>query len=540
MNKIKDQDNDYLFKPFPGAQSEFLSCMCDRIFYGGARGGAKTLSLIIKAACNVIEYHYLYKGHDILPQEYEFADKNIKEHAVFVPDRIAIDYPDYVAVLIRRTFPDIVKNMKIMTDYYYTRLGGKWKERYHCYEFASGAKIFLNHCMDLEALRTFIGGNYNFVGIDEANQFPEDWIKQIETSLRSSNPNIKSQLCLTSNPGDIGHKWLKETFVDKCPPVNVGAPIYSKEYDVYYQIQKPGKIYHDEEKISYKFIPSKVFDNPAIINNDRNYVRKLKNLNPILRAMWLEGRWDVFTGLFFDNWNVMHNVIPQDKFVYGKDFSKNDWTLCRFYDYGTKNPFVCLFAAIDSKNNMVIFDEIYETGLSARKQAQLVNLYAKEKYNLTSSDFKYEIADPAYWTKGSSGDELISPAKYYEDEEIYLTPGNNDREAGAKVIYESFNTYKTQEDEEPIARIRFTDNCINCITTIPSLPADPLKPEKVDTRGDDHIFDALRYGAMETICHFMDNKPKNEGWREQLKKRRETYYYNYQNSNKVRKGYLYV
>jgi len=532
----------YIFEPHPGAQTEFLGCMADEIFYGGARGGAKTASLVIKAACNVIDYHYIYKNKKYSLEDYQKLSNDQKRYCHFLPTSIAIDQPDYVAVLIRRLYPDIVKNLKLECDKFYPLLGGKWKQTEHCWNFPSGAKIFLAQCHDQDALRTFMSGNYHFIGIDQAEQFPFEWIKQIEGSLRTSVGKFKTQLCLTGNPGDIGHKDLKEYFVDRCLPVNIGDKIYNEQYDVFWQPQKSGKTFYDKNGISIKFIPSKVFDNPAIIENDPKYVLRLKSMNEVLRAMWLEGRWDVFTGLYFDNWNIMHHVVTENEFIYGKHYDKYKYDICRFYDYGTKSPFVCLFAAVNRDTNRItIFDEIVEIGYSASQQANLVNEYSYEKYNLRPEDIKYEIADPAYWTKYSAGESLVSPAEYYSQAGINLIPGNNDREAGAKIVYEGLNVYY-DDNGEPYTGIRFTENCVNSITSIPTLPADPNHPEKVYTKADDHIFDALRYGCMEIIFPIVNKKKSIKGWRERLKEvaLKNKYHKRLDFPNVRRKGWMYA
>jgi len=341
-------------------------------------------------------------------------------------------------------------------------------------------------------LDNYIGGNYHFLGIDEANQFPEDWVEELATSVRSSTKALKPQVCLTSNPGNIGHTWLKRKFVDRCAPIPVGYRHYNKEFDVHYQPMKSAEPFIDEEGISYQFIPATVFDNPSLLENDKKYVRELKKLNPTLRAMWLEGRWDVFQGMYFDKWDEGTHVIDEDKFKYKKHFTKNTHELYRFYDYGTKEAFVCLFAAADNDGNVIIFDEIVEKGLAASEQAKLVNRIALERYGLGSDDFDLDIADPAYRTKHSEKEgTLYSPKMFYDDEGIFLTMGNNDRKAGAKVVYDGLRV--------PVAgvpRIRFTSNCEYSIETIPALPSKLNDPEDVDTDGEDHSYDALRYGVM--------------------------------------------
>ena len=496
------------YEPHEGKQREFLACSDDWVFYGGARGGGKSLMLAWKAALTPRKWHYESWGNPITEAEYRKLSSEGKKPQ-FVVDTISIDYPDYIALLVRRTYPQLERNLKPECDKLYKLYKASWQERNKCYQFPSGAKVYLVHCQDRRALDNYIGGNYNFLGIDEANQFPEEWVEELSTSVRTSNPILEPQICLTSNPGNIGHVWLKKKFVERCSPVPDGKPIYSDEFEVHYQKYKTGPAYTDDEGITYKFIPAKVFDNPTLCINDPGYVRKLKNLNSTLRAMWLEGRWDVFAGLYFDNWTFSHHVVPDKDFVYGKHFTKQTHSLYRFYDYGTKNPFVCLFAAVDKSENMIIFDEITETGLSASKQALRVKDYTWSKYKLTSSDFVDDIADPAYWAKHSEKDGVIySPQMYYADNDIMLSKGNNDRKVGAKVVYEGFEV-----PEKGVPRIRFKESCLESIDTIPNLPSKQNDPEDVDTEASDHHYDSLRYGVTKVLTGLLVERERKKGWR---------------------------
>ena len=182
------------------------------------------------------------------------------------------------------------------------------------------------------------------------------------------------------------------------------------------------------------------------------------------------------------------------------------------FDYGTKAPFVCLFAAVDRDQNMIVFDEIVETGLSASRQAKKVNAYTWKKYKLKPSDFQDDVADPAYWTKHSEKEgALYSPADFYADEGIYLYRGNNDRKAKAKVVYESLEV-----DNKGISKIRFTENCSYCIETIPNLPGAELDPEDIDTKSEDHAYDALAYGALKVLPSTVEEDVSKKGWRYQM------------------------
>ena len=475
---------------------------------------SKSFSLAWKVAFQPTVYYYVYENRRITRTEF-FALRAAGKDPKFIVEKMNIHHPDFIGILIRRTHPQLQRNLKPETDKLYRQYGGTWKERHNCYVFPSGAKIYLVHCIDRKALDDYIGGNYNFIGIDEVNQFPEDWVEMLETSLRTDNPEIRPQLCLTSNPGNLGHVWLKKQYVDKCKPIPDGPVIHNKEFDVDYQPYRTAPPYIDSEGISRTFIPATVFDNPSIINNDKNYVRKLKQLTPVLRQMWLEGRWDVFAGMFFDMWDPAKHIISGTEYNRYKkfgndDFNKNTHTLFRFYDYGTKAPFVCLFAAIGKDKRMIIFDEIVEKGMAASAQAQEVNSYTEQVWGLTQEDFADEICDPSYsFLTTEKDNERYSPLMYYEDEGIMLTTAARDRKIAAKVIYNALSGKNPD--------IRFTENCEYMIETLPNLPQKETDLEDVEDRGtDDHGYDALKYGATEVLQGGGVEEERETGWREDL------------------------
>jgi len=197
-------------KIHPGKQTEFIQCTKRWLFFGGARGGSKTFGGCYKIAYQAQTYHYEdYEGEKITKKKYKYLKKRLMNPRIVV-DTVSIDYPDYRALIIRRTFPDLEINVRPECDKLYLKdTNGNqfayWLDKKKCYVFPSGAKIFLVHCRDRNALTKYIGGNNHVVFVDEANQFPWEWMEDISSSCRSSHDIIKAQMILTSNPGGIGH-----------------------------------------------------------------------------------------------------------------------------------------------------------------------------------------------------------------------------------------------------------------------------------------------------------------------------------------------
>lgn len=356
------------FKPY-AKQTYFLGSNVYEILYGGARGGGKTFAMIHDAALHVRKFHYDESGGVVI-------------------DRQSIDYHDYTALILRRKYTDLVLNFKPKAQHVYKQLGAQWKEKEMCFVFPSGARIYLGYCNEGKDVDKYIGGNYHYLGVEEVGQFPEMWLRDIASSVRSTNKELPPLIRFTTNPGGVGHMWLKRKFVDKCPPV-LGETKHSDKFDVDYQEQNPGSVY-TENGVDRWYIPANVFDNPALVENDDTYVSTLKKLDPVKRGMWLHGKWDEMSGLFFDEFANEYHVIDERDF----ELDKSKCRIYRCVDYGTANPFACMFAAVYEDGKVIIFDEIYQTGLTPSMQAELI-VKATQEWGLEENDVHLTIVDPA-------------------------------------------------------------------------------------------------------------------------------------------------
>lgn len=449
-----------IFIPHP-KQEEMLQAYEDEVFAGGARGGGKSAAMAYDAA---------YKYRTTLP------DGTIK---------VSVDYPEYRALLIRRNYVDLERNFKPICDVIYKPYNAVWKERERAYTFPSGAKIHLVHMENANAIDNYIGGNYHYLGVEEANQFPESWIEKLKSSVRSANPELKALKRYTSNPGGIGHLWLKKYFYDTCPPINEGTA-HDDVYDVDYPILKTGNVYIDENGNSRKFIPALVFDNPSLYKNDPSYINNLKSIrDPTLKSMWLLGSWEAQTGAFFNEWSPLHHIISSDEFKLNKEANR----IYRAIDYGVSNPFACVFLQVSPSGHITIFDEIYKTNLVPSEQAKEI-LRVSKMWGLSEEDFDLTICDPAMRAKTHEylGQRASVVDIYMENGMKNIHFGNNDRVPGWQTFREYLHVPDYVEGDVMASRpyLVFTDTCIKCIETIPELIRSLKNPEDIDTLSDDH------------------------------------------------------
>jgi len=185
-----------------------------------------------------------------------------------------IDHPEFRALVIRRNSTDLddwIDRARTM----YAKVGGKATGNPPEFVFPSGAIIRTGHLKDESAYEKYQGHEYHRMLIEELTHIPrqEDYLKLI-SSCRSTVEGLKPQIFATTNPGNAGHEWVKERFVDCSSP---GEPTVDKQ---------TGR--------SRIFIPAKVNDNPHLMEKDPDYVRFLDGLPDGLRQAWRDGSWDDF------------------------------------------------------------------------------------------------------------------------------------------------------------------------------------------------------------------------------------------------------
>lgn len=161
--------------------------------------------------------------------------------------------------------------------------------------FPSGAIIRTGHLKDDQAYTKYQGQEYQRILIEELTQIPEEKrYLQLIASCRTTIPEIKTQVFATTNPGGVGHGWVKSRFIDPSPP---NIPFIDKT-------SGRGRIY----------IPATVDDNPTLVQNDPAYVGfldSLKDTDTELWKAWRLGDWDTFAGQFFREFKrSSHVVLP--------------------------------------------------------------------------------------------------------------------------------------------------------------------------------------------------------------------------------------
>ena len=229
-----------------------------------------------------------------------------------------------------------------------------------------------------------------------------------------------------------------------------------------------------------RFIPARLSDNPYL-SSQGDYEAMLLSLPEHQRKQLLEGDWDIKEGAAFTEFSRDHHVIEPF------DVPRN-WVKFRACDYGYGSYSAVLWFAVSPSEQLIVYRELYVSKVLATDLADMINELEAEDGNI-----KYGVLDSSLWHK--RGDTGPSLAEQMIQRGCRWRP--SDRSRGSRVSGKNEIHRRLQIDdltEEP--RLVFFNTCTNTISQIPAIPLDKKNPEDVDTRAEDHIYDALRYGVM--------------------------------------------
>ena len=433
QDHIKEQD--VIFKPNTGPQTQFLAASEREVFYGGARGGGKSYAMLVDPL------RYCHRA-------------------------------THRALLIRRTMPEL-RDLINHSQRLYSRAfpGAKWREQEKEWRFPSGAKIEFGYAENMTDVLRYQGQSYTWIGIDELPQYPTpDIYNFLRSSLRSVDPKIPVFMRATGNPGNVGSQWVREMFVNPSTP--------NKKFDV--QISTPVGI----RKISRRFIPAKLQDNPYLMQTDDYYIM-LASLPEVQKRQFLDGDWDAFDDSAFPEFKKQTHVVESFEIPKG-------WYRFRAADWGYSSPACCLWFAIDYDNNIWIYRELYVTKNTADQ-------FARKVLELEHGEYiNYGVLDSSTWAK--RGDVGPSIAETMIQNGCRWRPSDRSPKSRINGKLEMHKRFSINPDtKEP--GLMVLSNCRNLIRTLSTLPVDSNNPEDVDTKAEDHAYDALRYGCMSRPLH---------------------------------------
>lgn len=409
-----------------------------------------------------------------------------------------VNIPHYKGIIFRKTYPQLTELIdRSMAIYKRAFPRSTYNDQKHCWRFPSGAKIYFGSMQHEQDKTKYQGKAFDFIGFDELTHFTFSEYSYMFSRNRPTGPGTRCYIKASCNPGGIGHAWVKSRFITPAPPM---TPIKDK-----YQIILPNGHTITETR-SRIFIPSMVFDNQKLIQNNPKYVASLAMLPEKERNALMYGDWDSFEGQAFTEWKnaqfktgINGNMVPNNKFTHViEPFEIPDhWRIYRGFDWGYSKPFSVGWYVFDTKGKMYRICEYYGcTGQPNEGVKMEPHAVAKEirriedTHELLKGRKCIGIADPAIFDKstGPSIAESMEGNPYY----ISFSPADHKRIPGKMQVH-----YRLAFDERGDSMFQVFNTCKNFIRTLPDLIYSSKNVEDIDTDGEDHIYDEFRYVCME-------------------------------------------
>lgn len=414
-------------------QTKFHTSTAFETLYGGAAGGGKTAALVAEA----ITY--------------------------------AMENPKSRVYIFRRTIPELKQSVvpeiyKQTADYMEATKGIVYNAQDRVFTFTNGSLIQLAYLENPADMHRYQSAEIHCLLFDELTHFTQEEYEWVKSRVRGVGAFPKKVMAAT-NPGNIGHAWVKSYFIDIAAPETI------------YTDARSGK--------TRQFIPAKVIDHP-----DAQFIKEYTSvLNAIsdtnLRSALLDGNWDIFAGMAFNEWK-RETTEGTPWHVIAPFHVPAHWVKWFAYDYGYNSYCAGLWFTRDPNTERIfVYKELYEHAMSVSKQAETIHLMD------SGEQIRTRLADPSIWKQTGNVETGENIATILERAGLYFQPANNDRIAGKNAVHEALGVAP-----DGLPWMQVFSNCTNFIRTVPALPYDLHNPEKIDTRAEDHIFDCARYGLI--------------------------------------------
>ena len=434
------ENTEVIFTPNKGPQIDFLAAPEKEVLYGGAAGGGKSFAMLV----------------DLL----RYASNG-----------------NHRALLLRRTLSELTELVDQSRKLYPKAFPGAiFRESRNMWTFPSGATALFSYVDKDNDVTRYQGQSFTWIGVDELGQYPTPYVwNYLRSRLRTTDSNIETYMRASANPGGVGGWWLKKMFVDPAPP---NEPFWATDIDtkrvLRYGPNHPTK--PDEPLYQRRFIPARLTDNPYLMESGE-YEAMLLSLPEVERRRLLEGDWDVADGAAFSEFDRSVHVIDPFEVPY-------NWPRIRAADYGYSSPSCVLWGAVDWDGGIWIYREFYDKGYTGERLADIVNALEQEDPRMQIS-----VLDGACWSNHGTGPSI---AESMIRRGVRWIPADKNRLAGKIELHRRLGI--DERTEEP--KLKIFSTCTNLIRTLPTLPLSRTNSEDVDTKAEDHAYDALRYMCM--------------------------------------------
>ena len=373
-------------------------------------------------------------------------------------------------LMLRRTFGEFTWLLDTAAKIY--RGIAHWDAEKKAYIWPSGASLFFGFLEHDRHLSRYQGQPYTHLYFDELPEWPSPYqYLFMHSMMRTTDSKIHPQILGTGNPGRPGQGWVHQRFVAPMDPLELFTDRWTK--------------------FTRQFIPARLEDNPHVdIEQYDKALRSSAGNNRQLYLAFRYGDWSVWVGQAFPQWDPRIHVVRR--------FSPPiEWPRFASLDWGTRKPYAILYFAVSPDGQVFLYHEdygcepgTYDTGVNASGTdvAKQAGEYA------FGQGLNTMVIDKSIKDVLGHG---FTVADMFQEEGWSLIDADKSRVPGKNAVDALLDTFIGPDQSMPMFQVM--DCCRHFIRTFPTLVYNDRNEgqfEDVDTRGEDHLYDALRYFAM--------------------------------------------
>ncbi len=400
-------------------QKAFIDAPESEVLFGGAAGGGKSFGQIADALL------------------------------------FAVKYPKSKQLILRRSFPELDKSIIRVSLALFPKEIYSFNASSHTGKFKNGSLIDFGYCAAETDVYQYQSAEYDVIRFDELTHFTENQYIYLISRVRGANSYPK-QIKSSTNPGGIGHTWVKSRFVDPSP---AGVPFIGGD------------------GMSRIFLPALLDDNRFLSEGDPEYKKRLLALPEREKKALLLGDWNIFDGQYFTEFDRRLHVCEPFEIP-------ASWRKYRTVDYGL-DRLACLWIAASPDGVFYVYREYCESSLTISAAAKAISERTPK-----CEDIYATLAPPDLF--GRTQETGKSKASIFSEHGVNFTRTSNDRECGWLAVKELLINSRGG------VRLKIFSCCTELIKCLPALARDKIRPTDCATEPHDitHAPDALRGFAV--------------------------------------------
>jgi len=402
-----------------GKQKRFIDATETEVLFGGAAGGGKSYGQIVDALL------------------------------------FALRYPTSKQLILRRTFSELEKSLIRTSLSLYPREIYSFNSSTHVGKFKNGSVIDFGYCAAENDVFQYQSAEYDVIRFDELTHFTEAQYVYLISRVRGAN-DFPKQIKSSTNPGGVGHSWVKERFVDPAPP---------------------GCGFTGGDCMRRIYIPARLSDNGFLMKRDPDYEKRLLALPENEKRALLYGDWNIFEGQYFTEFEPRIHIIDPFEIPVG-------WRKYRTVDYGL-DRLACLWIALSPDGVAYVYRELCASDMTIAEASLAIRDRTPKNEDIFAT-----LAPPDLF--GRSQESGKSKAALFSEYGVNFTKTSNDRECGWLAIKDLLR------DTGMGVRLFFFSSCTEIVRCLPALLRDKIRPTDcaVEPHELTHAPDALRGFAI--------------------------------------------